>query len=63
MKLAITSGLIIGMAIILLHALVTIAIYGAIIIKVSSETPYEIALMCGVIMYGIYLFVKGIRRE
>lgn len=61
MKLAITSGLIIGMAIILLHVLINILIYGEVVIKEPNGIILwaELVLMPAVILYGVYLFIDG----
>ncbi|KKL49966.1 hypothetical protein LCGC14_2310180 [marine sediment metagenome] len=68
MKIAITSGLIIGMAVVLLHALINLAIYGEVLIKEPHVIILvaEISLMVFAILWGVLLFLvylATIRRE
>ena len=61
MKLAITSGLIIGMAIVIIHVLIKVAIYGEVLIKepILNILVAELVVYPAIIIYGIWLFVKG----
>ena len=61
----IPSGLIIGMAIILLYVLINIAIYGKVVISEPNSVILgaETILMFSIIILGICLAVKEINKE